>query len=266
VTRRATIEESHPLLETMGDMGLSRCNLEASARDKMVRCLTDNEDWVTSLPALLPPPKGKDYFVVGPEEYSMMLSGHLPIPAGQVLVDGDLCLSGGGWTQLPRTVVRGSVSVSDCADLASFEIVSTGWMAVSDCPSLRELRGEVFGPATVKSCGLAKLGADFRAAGVLFLQTCQNLGTLNCEAGEGLEARGCSVVKTGPAFSAGKYVLIDACAGFHALAGKVAGENLDECWDGPRHRLISPLPSPPLAAPSRPKGSRTMNRLSRGQI
>jgi len=232
------------------DIGLGDDRIDPLTRDVLVSSLTSGDDWLSALPVLIPPPKGKEYFVMGPEEYSMLMEGLLSFPQGQVLVDGDLQIMEKKWHSLPRTVVRGSVLISDCPNLGAVEIINSGWFSISECPALKAVRGEVFGPATIKSCGIERIGADFRVTHSLFLQMCPQIGSLNCEVGEGLEARGCGVVKTGPAFKAGKYALVDACKGLCARMGTVANHPLNEEWGGARQKYIAPVQPSPLALPS----------------
>lgn len=195
----------------------------SDARDEIARRCGDGEEWLGTLQHILPPPKGRKYLVLGPEEYRMVAVGEIPLPESPLMVDGAVALCGIELRTLPKAVVRGSVEVAECPFLEGLDISCTGWLCVTSCRSLANLRGEVFGPATVKSCPISRIGADFRVVGSLFIQMCRNMGSVNCEIGGGLEARGCGVVSTGPAFRARKHLLVDACEGFHCEGGEIGG-------------------------------------------
>jgi hypothetical protein len=196
------------------------------ARDEIVRRCGDGENWTGVLRRLVPPEKGRDYLVLGAVEYEMIARGELPCPSSPLMVDGDLAVCGSDLRKLPRAVVRGGVDIADCERLEEVDIVCTGWLALVRCSSLRSVRGEAFGPAAIKSCPINQIGADFRAAGSLFIQMCRMMGSVNCEIGGGLEARGCGVIRTGPAFSAGKHLLVDQCEGFQGGGGTVGEWNI----------------------------------------
>lgn len=195
----------------------------AEGRDEIARRCGDSDKWVSILQRIIYPGKGRRHLVVGPSEYSMIARGRLPAPDSPLMVDGDLAIHGGEMKELPKVVVRGSVEVSDCGFLEHFDITCTGWLSISRCQKVNTVRGEIFGPATIKDCPIGRIGADFRVASDLFVQMCPNMGDVNCEVGGGLEIRGCGGVVTGPAFKVGRHLLIDGCREFTSGGGSVGG-------------------------------------------
>lgn len=208
----------------MGDW--ARSGRMDAGRDALARRCGDAEDWLPLLSRLVPPPKGRTHIVIGPEEFMMIVHGQLEKPENALIVDGDVAIHGENIVAIPNATVRGTVEISECSQISKIGITCTGWFAAANCPALELLSGEIFGPATVKNCGISRIGADFRVAGTLFLQMCKNIGCLNCEVGGGIEVRGAGVVRTGPAFSAHKYALFDGCTGVGDLLGSVGGSDI----------------------------------------
>lgn len=217
------LPEGHILSDFAESLGLGDGRLSGADRDGIARMCGGEGGLIGDLQRIVPPPKGRDYLVLGAAEYDMVANGEMPMPSSPLMVDGNLTILGSTLRNLPRVVVRGSVEISNCPLLESLDVVCTGWLAVSDCEKILAVRGEVFGPTSIKNCPISRIGADFRSARTLFFQMCRGMGSVNCEVGEGLEMRGCGVVSTGPALQAAKHILIDGCEGFLSGGGSVGG-------------------------------------------
>jgi hypothetical protein len=238
--KRPNLEQARSILRAL------MRDADRGGRDAGVRALSKSEEWFGLLPDAIFVTGQHPARVVTPLDYLSIAAGAMAGGKGEVLlVNGNLNLTqleksimlngsevvdrdreAGGrgiLRSLPMAIVRGDVVVSQMESLESIFLTVTRSLKIEGCYGLKSIRGEVFGGAVLRSTGLRRIGADFRAASSLTIFQHPYLETINCEVAGDLTVVSSSLHSTGPAFAAGGGIYLTDCGGFKNLQGVVGG-------------------------------------------
>jgi hypothetical protein len=119
----------------------------------------------------------------------------------QVVVKGDLAVEDNdGLLVIPEATILGDVRINRCVELEACRLRVSGSLVISECPSLKSLKGSA-SQVVLTRVAVGAIGADFETTGNLLISNCQNLKRLNCQVGGSLRIEGSGSVEVGPAFS-----------------------------------------------------------------
>jgi hypothetical protein len=167
-----------------------------------------------------------DFFCLRPADY-LRLVAEGQTGQGALVVSGDLNISElTGCASLPKTLVEGNVTVSNCPHLEYCEIETSGTLEIFGCPKLKEVRGRV-GGGSIRDCGIEILGAGFECDGDLTISGCRSFGKVNCRVGGVLRISGKGIVGAGPAFSCESALILDGGVAFFSWAKEAPREGRD---------------------------------------
>lgn len=214
-------------------------------RDAVVRHTTFSDSWEEVLPVIFGRDQSQTVVVIDPSEYLQMANGSIRYPEGKlVLVNGDVQVP--SWSaerekplKFPKAVIKGCLEIFNARNLKEIDCVITGWLSLTDCHGLENVRGEVFSNVSINSTDLSRLGADFRCGGNLAIFDCPMLRTLNCEVTGGVTVVNSGLEKTGPAFRAGVGIRIVNCVSLRELGGVVDnGVEIENKREGGADRVV----------------------------